>query len=531
MPARSSPFLGISVGVRSYLRGIWNASNVVAILPPLARKRGVILTTALKASAVNLLIIVGSELGVLDRGVLPAIRAFGAWAYLPEGAIASAITSAAASVGLDYDPLPMPQSSSSSSPSSYSTHSSSSSATYPPPEWVPQLCAYIFYVLWLFPIWLLVYLAVNIGTYSEVATLAHEQRHGPGSARGRSAGDLKTFAGETYRYLFYFFLLSQTYTLAALPNMSWLVPPATDAQQQEQEQQQQHDGSGGLAWLRDALRTCLRACLRFDVCGRVLALLLTTLLCSLCAFEYAWTLNGSGSSAAAAAAVFGSSSVASPPSGAGGHGMPVARRHACIEEAWPYFAGFGTPLAVATFFAFDRRPFASLGLYAMLFPLNILLAMRAAEASSSSSPSPAEAEAERCSAHVPKLPVFAPSYALMGGVVGYAERWIQGEHKKLRQKESEDAAGAGGCSSSSSSSSSSLTPVVTVPEPPAPTSQTSGASAFSKSAPPAHLQSDLHRAQQERQRHQEREERRQQAEAERQRKGRGQRRSLLLPRK
>ena len=135
-----------------------------------------ILTTALKASAVNLLIIVGSELGVLDRGVLPAIRAFGAWAYLPEGAIASAITSAAASVGLDYDPLPMPQSSSSSSPSSYSTHSSSSSATYPPPEWVPQLCAYIFYVLWLFPIWLLVYLAVNIGTYSEVATLAHEQR-------------------------------------------------------------------------------------------------------------------------------------------------------------------------------------------------------------------------------------------------------------------------------------------------------------------------------------------------------------------
>ena len=69
------------------------------------------------------------------------------------------------------------------------------------------------------------------------------------------------------------------------------------------------------------------------------------MLCSLYSFEYPWTEQS----------------------------VPVPDRLFRIESNWAYFAGFGTPTAVLTFFL---PIYVSLGVYAMLFPFCIILATR-----------------------------------------------------------------------------------------------------------------------------------------------------------
>lgn len=83
--------------------------------------------------------------------------------------------------------------------------------SHQPPEWVESLCSFLFKSLWLFPIWSLLYLAINIPNYSELATTAMKRREPIDRvARNSSAEE------EAYRYFFFFLLLLQKYSFQAL---------------------------------------------------------------------------------------------------------------------------------------------------------------------------------------------------------------------------------------------------------------------------------------------------------------------------
>ena len=547
----SPGFAAISSAIlQLYLKGLWNACNVLVILKALAAKRFEILGTALKAAAVNMLIVVGSELGVLHMLLQPAIRRFGTWVYMPGGTVITSVNYLASIVGLSDqnifgdDPHQLPT----------------------PPEWVPYICMTLFYVFWMIPIWLLIYLAVNIDAYHRVAILAHQQRYGEAKDKGyHGPSNLHTFAEEAYRYLFYTFLLAQTYALQALPNLSWMISDNRsessshylgrgDVVEGEVDLDSEglsrvHPEGGGefsisalasqpfvtlqlaKSLARSKIIGSLSWLLHFDQQGRILSLVLTTLLYSLCAFEYTWALrtappqsqetvnlptepksnitkpkgDSDDMEGASKAAKKGGASKAQPVVVVG---MPVPLRHECIEVGWPYFAGFGTPLAVVTFFAFGgRRPFASLGLYAVLFPLNILLAMDAsapvplrAFGTSPDASSDAYTCAVICARYIPKLPVFAPSYALVNWFVDAVSRKVhekQQEHFTVRTAAVPGMAiGKQGITHTTHSLSPPPTSV--------PSTETSRhhsgsigettATGTKLSMPPAHLQGDIQRA-------------------------------------
>jgi len=83
--------------------------------------------------------------------------------------------------------------------------------SHQPPPWVELLCSFLFKILWLFPIWSLLYLAVNIPTYSELATFAMKRREPTDRVARKSSAE-----EEAYRYFFFFLLLLQKYTLQAI---------------------------------------------------------------------------------------------------------------------------------------------------------------------------------------------------------------------------------------------------------------------------------------------------------------------------
>ncbi|CAK4637654.1 unnamed protein product [Aphanomyces euteiches] len=73
------------------------------------------------------------------------------------------------------------------------------------------------------------------------------------------------------------------------------------------------------------------------------------------------------------------------------HGWSIDKRLVFMEKHWTYFAGFGCPFTLATYFAPN---FVSKGIFALLFPLFLLLA------------TVCDPSAER---ETTKLPFFAPS--------------------------------------------------------------------------------------------------------------------------
>ncbi|KAF0690197.1 Aste57867_18388 [Aphanomyces stellatus] len=73
------------------------------------------------------------------------------------------------------------------------------------------------------------------------------------------------------------------------------------------------------------------------------------------------------------------------------HGWSIEKRLAFMEKHWAYFAGFGCPFTLATYFVPN---FVSKGIFALLFPLFLLLA------------TVCDPSAER---ETTKLPLFGPS--------------------------------------------------------------------------------------------------------------------------
>jgi len=120
--------------------------------------------------------------------------------------------------------------------------------------------------------------------------------------------------------------------------------------------------------------------------GRYAGFAFSLLLASLYAFEYAWSMQG----------------------------VPISKRLSYIEHNWAYFAGFGTPTVMATFFL---PLFVSLAVYASIFPFCILLATNSAAITS------AHAAHQRClRVDVPKLPAFQPTYTGVNRVLRWVER-------------------------------------------------------------------------------------------------------------
>eukprot|EP00123_Amoebidium_parasiticum_P012878 comp21629_c0_seq1/m.30367 comp21629_c0_seq1/g.30367 ORF comp21629_c0_seq1/g.30367 comp21629_c0_seq1/m.30367 type:complete len:305 (-) comp21629_c0_seq1:304-1218(-) len=103
---------------------------------------------------------------------------------------------------------------------------------------------------------------------------------------------------------------------------------------------------------------------------------------------------------------------------------PVERRLEFIETRWPYFAGFGMPFACCTFFF---PAFVNGGVFAMLYPMYIIMATRAR----------VEVEEAQPRAVIGRLAVFALATALTDGAIrmfGLAGR----RTARARQKSSSD---------------------------------------------------------------------------------------------
>lgn len=191
-------------------------------------------------------------------------------------------------------------------------------------------CCTVFYLTWLLPIWGLVW-ATNLGAYQSVASTAFDlQQQALGQPRRPCAppSDEHKAAEVPFRFIFFFIVLAQKYAVQVVP------------------------------WV-----------------GRPVAAAFSTLLCSLYAFEYAWSMQG----------------------------VSVPKRLMFIEENWAYFVGFGAPTVLLTFFL---PLFVSLACYAMVFPFCIVLA-------TASTAKALEVHKRSRAAGVPRLPVFTPSFKVM----------------------------------------------------------------------------------------------------------------------
>jgi hypothetical protein len=254
MPSFAEVDAALGIICKGFFRGLWCALDLPGALRPLAASRAALLG-ALKVAAANVALVAGSDAIVLHRGLKPAVRAWGAHLY--------------ADAGLESSPSP--------------------------PAWVEPSCALLFYVAWIFPIWGLIYMAVNAPTYGELAAAffeAAQQRAAVNGApkptpRRQPAPNPRGTAAEeeTYRYLFFFILLVQKYALLVLPEATSLLAAAlTDL------------AAIAAAAGRPVAATGLRAAAAgLSVAGgaaQAAAFVFTLLLSSLYAFDYAWSLEG-----------------------------------------------------------------------------------------------------------------------------------------------------------------------------------------------------------------------------------------------
>jgi len=93
--------------------------------------------------------------------------------------------------------------------------------------------------------------------------------------------------------------------------------------------------------------------------------------------------------------------------------VPVSRRHTLVEQGWPYFLGFGTPVTLITFFL---PVFRSLAVSAAIFPFLMCVANASAEE--------AIRQADMTIAHVPRIPAFVASCNLAECLVDWTKRYI-----------------------------------------------------------------------------------------------------------
>jgi len=257
MPSFSEIDDALGIIFKGFSRGLCYALDLPGALWPLKANRSILLG-ALKVAAANVTLIAGSDAIVLNRWLRPCIRAWGEYLY------------ADISVGAE----------------SFAS----------PPTWVEPLCALLFYAIWLIPIWGLIYAAVNITTYSELAEaffeaaqrrevtptkpelkFPHRQRDtAPRNARAEE---------ETYRNLFFLILLAQKYALLIVPEVTRIVEAAIS----DQIASTNEDGS-------TIIEMCLRAFARsfaaVGVAAQTAAFVFSMLLSSLYAFDYAWSIEG-----------------------------------------------------------------------------------------------------------------------------------------------------------------------------------------------------------------------------------------------
>jgi hypothetical protein len=213
----------ISVIIKGYVRGLLHAVNIFGAIKVLSSSKEIFLET-LKCVGANLLLIVGSD-ALLHSQIIPLIRKCGLWIYEID----------------DVSLLPV---------------------------WVETIASGIYYSAWLFPIWILIYLAVNIPAYAELASLSfsfHKQNLSSSSSSSSSSSasssvDKKdtnakarssTVEEEIYRFIFFFFLILQKYFLRSLPDI-------------------------GVSYFT------------LGSLGRSISFVFSMIICSLSAFEYMW---------------------------------------------------------------------------------------------------------------------------------------------------------------------------------------------------------------------------------------------------
>lgn len=206
-----------------YLKGLLHGSNVFGAMKILCSNRDLFLGT-LKCVGANMFLIVGSDT-LLTRFILPLIRDYGMWIY-----------------DIDHPKV----------------HDSAAGSTIDEiivlPVWVEYLASGIYYSTWLFPIWILIYLAVNIPTYAELASISfsHYKPTVQSDVKSKvSSKKSSSLEEEIYRFIFFFFLILQKYALQALPNILFI-----------------------------------------GAIGRFFSFVFSMLICSLSAFEYTWHQQG-----------------------------------------------------------------------------------------------------------------------------------------------------------------------------------------------------------------------------------------------
>jgi hypothetical protein len=437
----------LSVISKSFIEGLAHGLNIFDALAPLSDRT--ILISFLKVAGVNVLVIIGSDIGVLQRMILPLCRYYGCHLY-----------------DFEYG-----------SPAFEETNL---------PIWVEQMASVLYHVGWLFPIWMLIYAAVSIPGYAELAGLIHDRRFLLAKKPLPQSTQTVSIEEETYRHVFFAFLLVQKYVLLALPSVAAATAAVISSTMQKEDtsafpspppflaQQDPscesvassnrwvwewtsdafiHDappdsssgssssssssssenscgGDGGYAYWVKLSALCLYGLTHCAVYGALLvAFVFSMLLSSLYAFEYAWATNGGvggcGRGATPSATSSSSSSSSSVDSNTGVQSSSAPSRHAQIEQSWPYFLGFGLPLTLLTTVLVDKLGggvVTSLALNAAFFPLAQMQA-----AGFTALEGAASAHQQSVAFSVPRLPVLAPSFALVENLAATLFELVKGK--------------------------------------------------------------------------------------------------------
>lgn len=253
MPSFSEVDDALGISFKGFIRGLWCALDIPRAIKPFVANRATLLG-ALKVAAANVILIAGSDAVVLNRWLRPSVRSWG-----------------------DYLYADVPQ-------------------ILHPPQWVEPLCALLFYATWLVPIWGLIYAAVNIPTNNELAEALFEaaqiqQRKSTTSEltstrrQRESTPQNSRTEEETYRNLFFLILLAQKYALLVVPEATRLIAVIL------LEQLATANGESGTA-LAMSLRAVARSFTALGVVAQAAAFVFSTLLSSLYAFDYAWSIEG-----------------------------------------------------------------------------------------------------------------------------------------------------------------------------------------------------------------------------------------------
>ncbi|KAJ3326439.1 Etoposide induced 2.4 mRNA [Blyttiomyces sp. JEL0837] len=208
-----------------------------------------------------------------------------------------------------------------------------------------SLLANSYYIFWVYPIYIVSFI-LNTAWYQQIADRAYHIVYGKRVAHPQTYDwFLKRISDEIYRglLLFNYILLATiiyhavpTLTLTvALPNVlgvfSSLFGDGSD---------DKFGGGGGAE--EDGFYRNVR--ISFPL-GYFTSFMMVNWISAFLCFEYKWV----------------------------GRGWTLDRRVEYFEERWAYFAGFGLPITMCTFF-FPQ--FVSAGLFALLFPMYIIMANR-----------------------------------------------------------------------------------------------------------------------------------------------------------